>query len=71
MIDLNRKPEKSKEEIEFDELNKQYEEKFGKSYGFFIGMYTPSWEEALKDIKKCLESGEPQRMPDYDENYIY
>ena len=71
MIDLNRKPEKSKEEIEFEELNKQYQEKFGKPFVFAVGMYAPTWKEALKDIQKCLSTGEIQRIPEYDKELLY
>ena len=71
MIDFNRKPQKSEQELEFEALNKQYEEKFGKPFCFSIGVYSPTWEETLKDIKKCLETGEEQVIPKYDNDFIY
>ena len=71
MIDFNAKPaQKSKEEQEFDLLNEQYEEKFGKPYVFSIG-FSRSWEEVLKDIRKRIETGEQQPEPDYESGNVY
>lgn len=71
MLDLNRKPEKSKEEIEFDRLNKQYEDLFGAPYAFFIGISGVSWTETLEDIQRCIDTETPQKKPEYDPNFTY
>ena len=70
MPDLNRKPNKSREEQEFDALNSEYAKMFGEPYAFYEG-FSASWDEVLKDIKNCLATGKPQKAPDYDENCVY
>ena len=72
MIDFSARPvEKSQEEQEFDLLNEQYEEKFGKPYFFAIGVDSPTWAEAIADIKRRIETGEEQPEPDYESENIY
>lgn len=60
---------KSKEEQEFDFLNEQYEQMFGEPYVFQIG-YGGSWEETLKDIRRCIETGKPQELHEYPSGTI-
>lgn len=71
MLDLNRKPKKSQEELEFDALNDQYVKTFGTPFEFFVGTYSPSWAEAIEDIRKCLETGIPQKPPEYEKGNLY
>lgn len=72
MIDFNRKPTpKSEEEKAFDELNEQYEEKFGVPYVFSIGVSGASWGETLADIRHRIKTGEPQPEPDYNPGDVY
>lgn len=71
MLDLNRKPQKTEDERRFDELNKKYEEMFGASYAFYIGISGSSWSETLEDIQRCIDTGTPQSKPEYDQNFIY
>ena len=72
MIDFNRKPTaKSAEEVEFDELKKQYEAKFGQPYFFQIGIDSGSWEETLTDIQQRIANNDPKREVEYKEGCIY
>ena len=71
MLDLNRRPNKSEEEQRFDELNKTYEKLFGTSYAFFVGISGSSWAETLEDIQRCIDTGTPQKKPEYDPDFIY
>ena len=72
MIDFDRKPSpKSDAEKQFDELNEKYVEKFGKPYVFSIGVDFQTWEEVLKDIRRRIETGEPQPEPDYESGNVY
>ena len=72
MIDFDRKPsQKSAEEIEFDELNKQYEAKFGQPYFFQIGIDSGSWQETLKDIRQRIANDDPKEEIKYTEGYNY
>lgn len=72
MIDFSARPvQKSHEEKEFDLLNEQYEEKFGKPYFFAIGVDSLTWGEAIEDIKRRIETGETQPKPDYESGNVY
>lgn len=72
MIDFNRKPSpKSAEEIEFDELNKQYEAKFGEPYFFQIGIDSGSWQETMKDIRQRIANNDPKKEVEYEQGVIY
>ena len=72
MIDFNAKPrEKSEQEKEFDLLNEQYEEKFGKPYVFSIGIDSMTWEETLSDIRRRIAENDPQEQPDYTPGTVY
>ena len=72
MINFDRKPsEKSAEEKRFDELNAKYKEKFGKRYVFSIGLDFQTWEEAIEDIQKRIETNRPQAEPDYEPGMVY
>lgn len=73
MIDFSqqRQPKKSPEEVEFDELNKQYEAKFGQPYFFQIGIDSGSWEETLTDIQQRIANNDPKREVEYKEGCIY
>lgn len=54
----------------FFEMTKKYREKFGDNYPF-----TPTsnmtYEEAIEDMGKCIESGKPAEEPDFDEELVY
>ena len=72
MIDFNKKPmAKCAEEIEFDRLNKQYEEKFGQPYFFQIGIDGGTWEETLADIRQRIANNDPKQEVEYEEGVIY
>lgn len=72
MMDFSRKPSpKSAEEIEFDELNKQYEAKFGEPYFFQIGIDSGSWQETLKDIRQRIANNDPKKEVEYEQGVIY
>lgn len=71
MLDLNRKPKKTQEELEYEALNGQYIEMFGEPYGLFVGTDSPTWAETIEDIKKCLETGKPQKPPEYEKGNLY
>lgn len=72
MIDFSIAPRpKSEEEIQFDKLNEEYTEKFGKPYVFSIGIDSQSWEETLADIRRRIKTGEPQPEPDYQPGIQY
>ena len=72
MIDFNRKPSpKSADEKAFDELNAKYAEKFGTPYVFSIGADGFTWAETLQDIRKRIETNDPQPKPDYDPDLEY
>ena len=72
MIDFNAKPrEKSEQEKEFDLLNEQYEEKFGKPYVFNIGIDSMTWDETLADIRRRIAENDPQKKPDYESGVVY
>lgn len=71
MLNFDREPQKSAQEREFDELCEKYAEKFGEGYGLFIGMDSPNWPELLADIRRCIETGEPQKKPEYKAGYDY
>lgn len=72
MIDFS-VPQRTKtpEEKQFDELNAKYEEQFGVSYHFAIGINLPTWEEAIADIRRRIAENDPQPSPDYDPKYVY
>lgn len=70
-MDFNRKPSpKCAEEIEFEELNKQYEEKFGEPYFFQIGIDSGSWQETLKDIRQRIANNDLKKEAEYKEGII-
>ena len=72
MIDFDRRPSpKSAEEIEFDELNKQYEAKFGEPYFFQIGIDSGSWQETLKDIRQRIANNDPKEEVEYEQGDTY
>lgn len=72
MIDFNAKPrEKSEQEKEFDLLNEQYEEKFGKPYVFNIGIDSMTWDETLADIRRRIAENDPQNKPNYEQGIVY
>lgn len=62
---------KCAEEIEFDELNKQYEAKFGEPYFFQIGIDSGSWQETLKDIRQRIANNNPKKEVEYEQGVIY
>ncbi len=69
---FSRKPSpKSAEEIELDELNKQYEAKFGEPYFFQIGIDSGSWQETLKDIRQRIANNDPKKEVEYEKGVIY
>ena len=63
MIDFNKEPiAKSKEETEFDDLCEKYYEVFGENYGFIIGAGFPrTLQDAIDEMKKCIETGKKQK----------
>ncbi len=65
MIDFNKQPIlKSKEEAEFDDLCEKYYEMFGENYGFIIGSDFPrTLQEAIDEMKKCIETGKKRSLP--------
>ena len=71
MLNFDRVPQKSADEREFDRLNEQYTEKFGKPFVFSIGAYSPEWPQAIADIRRCIETGQPQPEPEYDDKFVY
>lgn len=71
MLDFDKPPiEKSESEKKFDELNAEYTEKFGVPYVFNVG-FSMTWDEALADIRKRIDTGTPQEQPDYNPDYLY
>ena len=72
MMNFSAEPaRKSEKEKLFDELNAQYTEKFGKPYFFAIGIGFSTWDETIEDIRKRIETGEPQPEPDYEPGNDY
>lgn len=71
MINFDRKPDpKTENEKVFDELQKKYEKKFGKSYVFHVGTCN-TWEETLADISKRIMNNDPQPEPEYEPGVDY
>ena len=69
---FSRKPNpKSAEEIEFDELNKQYEAKFGEPYFFQIGIDSGVLQETLNDIRQRIANNDPKKEVEYEEGCDY
>ena len=64
----NRKAEKTDQEREFDRLNAQYIEMFGRSYGITFGAGPQQWDEILADLQHCIITGRPQRLPVIPDN---
>ena len=64
MIDFSEKPiTKSKEETEFDDLCEKYYEVFGENFGYSIGGHIPeTLQVAIDEVKKCIETGEKQKV---------
>lgn len=71
MIDFSKTEEQSPRTKEFYKLKAQYLEKFGEPFVLDIGTYSPTWEEAIRDIKACIATGKPQVIPDYNPDYTY
>ena len=72
MLDFSRKPSpKSAEEIEFIELNKQYEAKFGVPYFFQMGIDSGSWAEVLRDIRERIANNNPKKEVGYKRGCLY
>ena len=59
--------EKSEQEREYDRLSAQYTEMFGQSYANVIG-YAKPMDEVIADLRNCIETGRPQRLPTIPEN---
>ena len=72
MIDFNKPPrEKSEYERQFDELNAEYTEKFGKPYVFDFAAEFKSQEETLADIRRRIAENTPQKPPEYEPGANY
>lgn len=66
-IDWNHKSKATHEEIEFNELCKEYEERFGVSFGYYVGGYCPkTTEQAIAEVKECLRKGKPKEVEPWD-----
>ena len=71
MLDFDKPPiEKTEEEKKFDELNDEYQKKFGIPYVFNIG-FSMTWEETLADIRRRIADDDPQPQPDYQPGNVY
>ena len=72
MINFDREPRhQTSQEVELNRCLVEYSEKFGKSYGFFIGFGQDSIDEVIKDIKSCIANNKPQVPPVYHEGVVY
>lgn len=72
MVDFNRKPsKKSADEESFDKLNAEYTEKFGTPYVFRIGFDGNSWAETLADVRRRIDTNDPQEKPKYTAGVDY
>ena len=72
MIDFNVEPApKSNEELLFDQLNEEYSGKFGRPYVFAVGVDSKTWSEVIADIRRCIDTGEPQAQPEYSSGNVY
>ena len=69
------KEEKDKAlEKELDRLDDEYFERFGRCYPFgHIGGHVDTVEEAVRKIRKCLETSTPavKSPPDYKPDQVY
>ena len=61
----------SPEELEFDRLCREYYGKFGKQYVIQMFLGPDQWNEINATIRKCLETGEPQKLNPYAEGLVY
>ena len=68
---VDRNPQKSPEELEFERLDREYYKKFGKQYVFQICLSHDQWDEVNAAIRECLETGEPQKLKPYVEGLVY
>ena len=68
---VDRNPQRSPEELEFDRLDKEYYKKFGKQYVIQMFLQPSQWDEINAAIRECLETGEPQKLKPYVEGLIY
>lgn len=68
---VDRNPQRSPEEIEFDRLCREYYERFGKQYVIQMFLGPDQWNEINVAIRKCLETGKPQKMESYTEELVY
>ena len=64
----NRKAEKSEQECEFERLNAQYVDMFGRSFEVIFGVGPQQWDEVIAAIRDCIETGRPQRLPVIPDN---
>lgn len=72
MIDwMNRQPNKSAQEIEFDALNEKYTAMFGTPYVFDYAAESMTWDEAIADIRRRIANKDPQPAPDYKPGVDY
>ena len=68
---VERNPQRSPEEIEFDRLCREYYGKFGKQYVIQMFLSPDQWDEINAAIRECLETGEPQKLKPYVEGLVY
>ena len=64
-----RKPNKTEKELEYDRLRKAYEEKFGVTFGYNIGGYSPQTiEQAIDEVRYCIEHNKMQERERYKDD---
>ena len=67
---MNRQPNKSQQELEYDKLTAAYLKKFGKpwaeKWGFGVSM-----AETLEKIRKCLADSQEQTLEEYKDGVVY
>ena len=68
---VERNPNKSEGEKEFERLDREYYKKFGRQYAIQMFLSPDQWGEINADIQRCLDTGEPQVLRPYVEGLTY
>ena len=68
---VERNPQKSPEELEFERLDREYYKKFGRQYVIQMFLTPAQWDEVNAAIQECINKGEPQKLKPYVEGLVY
>ena len=65
-IDWNHKSKVTPEEEEYNRLCREYEKRFGVTFGYTIGNCPQTIEQAIAEVQECLRTGKPQKIEPWD-----